>query len=97
MSKVKLKNYGLKDIIYFTNKPKEREKRIQETPPARSGAMFKCNMKAAERHPDEQLFVIESITDRGKDRVGVQADAAAALDKAQAGVLPVHGGVPVRR
>ena len=66
MSKVKLKKYGLKDIIYFTNKPKEREKRIQETPPARSGAMFKCNMKAAERHPDEQIFVIESITDRGK-------------------------------
>lgn len=28
MSDVKLKKYGLKDIIYFTNKPKEREKRI---------------------------------------------------------------------
>ena len=66
MSKVKLKNYGLKDIIYFTNKPKEREKRIQETAPERSGAMFKCNIKAAERHPDEQIFVIESVTDRGK-------------------------------
>jgi len=66
MSKIKLKNYGLKDIIYFTNKPKEREKRIQETAPERSGAMFKCNIKAAERHPDEQIFVIESVTDRGK-------------------------------
>lgn len=66
MSKVKLKNYGLKDIIYFTNKPKEREKRIQDTVPSRSGANFKCNMKAAERHPDEQLFVIEKVTDRGK-------------------------------
>lgn len=66
MSKVRLKNYGLKDIIYFTNKPKEREKRIQETAPERSGAMFKCNIKAAERHPDEQIFVIESVTDRGK-------------------------------
>lgn len=66
MSKVKLKNYGLKDIIYFTNKPKEREKRIQETAPERSGAMYKCNIKAAERHPDEQIFVIESVTDRGK-------------------------------
>ena len=66
MSKVKLKKYGLKDIIYFTNKPKEREKRIQETVPSRSGATFKCNIKAAERHPDEQIFVIESVTDRGK-------------------------------
>lgn len=66
MAKVKLKKYGLKDIIYFTNKPKEREKRIQDTVPSRSGARFKCNAKAAERHPDEQLFVIESIIDRGK-------------------------------
>ena len=66
MSKVKLKKYGLKDIIYFTNKPKEREKRIQDTVPSRSGAKFKCNEKAAERHPDEQLFVIDGITDRGK-------------------------------
>jgi len=66
MSKVKLKKYGLKDIIYFTNKPKEREKRIQETVPSRSGATFKCNIKAAERHPDEQVFVIDSIKDHGK-------------------------------
>lgn len=66
MSKVKLKKYGLKDIIYFTNKPKEREKRIQETVPSRSGANFKCNIKAAERHPDEQAFVIEKVIDRGK-------------------------------
>ncbi|MBQ6388678.1 MAG: iron-sulfur cluster-binding domain-containing protein [Mogibacterium sp.] len=66
MSKVKLRKYGLKDIIYFTNKPKEREKRIQDTVPERSGANFKCNIKAAERHPDEQLFIIDKITDRGK-------------------------------
>ena len=66
MSKVKLKKYGLKDIMYFTNKPKEREKRIQDTTPARSGANFKCNIKAAERHPDEQLFVIEAVKDHGK-------------------------------
>ena len=65
MSKVKLKKYGLKDIIYFTNKPKEREKRIQDTVPSRSGANFKCNIKAAERHPDEQLFVIDGIIARG--------------------------------
>ena len=66
MSKKKKKKYGLKDIIYFTNKPKEREKRIQETVPSRSGATFKCNIKAAERHPDEQVFVIDSIKDHGK-------------------------------
>ena len=66
MSKIKLKKYGLKDIMYFTNKPKEREDRIQDTVPSRSGANFKVNEKAAERHPDEQLFVIEAIKDHGK-------------------------------
>ena len=66
MSKIKLKKYGLKDIMYFTNKPKEREDRIQDTVPSRSGAKFKVNEKAAERHPDEQLFVIEAIKDHGK-------------------------------
>ena len=66
MSKVKLKKYGLKDIMYFTNKPKEREKRIQETAPYRSGANFPVNMKAAERHPDQQEFVIEKVTERGE-------------------------------
>ena len=66
MSKIKLKKYGLKDIIYFTNKPKERERVIQETIPSRSGARFSVNEKAAARHPDEQLFTIEAVTDRGK-------------------------------
>ena len=66
MSKIKLKKYGLKDIMYFTNKPKEREDRIQDTVPSRSGAKFNVNEKAAERHPDEQLFVIEAIKDHGK-------------------------------
>ena len=66
MSKVKLKKYGLKDIIYFTNKPKEREKRIQAASPAKTSATFKCNVKALQRHPDEQVFVIQNIIDRGK-------------------------------
>ena len=65
MSKVKLKKYGLKDIIYFTNKPKEREKRIMQSSAQKTSATFKVNEKAAERHPDEQLFVIHSIKDRG--------------------------------
>lgn len=66
MSKVKLKKYGLKDIIYFTNKPKEREKRIEAAPSYKSGANFKVNEKAAERHPAQQEFVIEKIVDRGE-------------------------------
>ncbi|MBQ0018354.1 MAG: iron-sulfur cluster-binding domain-containing protein [Clostridiales bacterium] len=66
MSKVKLKNYGLKDIMYFTNKPKEREKRIEAASSQKSGAVFKVNEKAAERHPEQQEFVIEKITDRGE-------------------------------
>ena len=66
MSKVKLKKYGLKDIIYFTNKPKEREKRIQQTSSVKTTATFKVNEKAAERHPDEQLFVIDRVVDHGK-------------------------------
>ncbi|MBR0373333.1 MAG: iron-sulfur cluster-binding domain-containing protein [Mogibacterium sp.] len=66
MSKVKLKKYGLKDIIYFTNKPKEREKRIQQTSSVKTTATFKVNEKAAERHPDEQRFVIDRVVDHGK-------------------------------
>lgn len=66
MSKVKLKKYGLKDIIYFTNKPKERERRIQSASSKKTTATFSVNVKAAERHPDEQVFIIEKITDHGK-------------------------------
>ena len=40
MADVKLKKYGLKDIIYFTNKPKEREKRIQASSAAKTSATF---------------------------------------------------------
>ena len=69
MSKVKLKKYGLKDIIYFTNKPKEREKRIMQSSAQKTSASFKVNEKAAERHPDEQVFIIDAVKDRGN---GVQ-------------------------
>ena len=67
MSKIKLKKYGLKDIIYFTNKPNEREKHIQAGSPERKTATFKVNEKAAQRHPDEQVFVIETVKDHGND------------------------------
>ena len=51
---------------------------------------------AGDLGPDQLLLAAEQgITDRGKDRVLVQADAAAALDEAQAGVLAVQGGLPV--
>ncbi len=66
MSKVKLKKYGLKDIIYFTNKPKERERHIQEASSKKTTATFSVNEKAAERHPDEQVFIIDAIKDHGK-------------------------------
>ena len=65
MADVKLKKYGLKDIIYFTNKPKEREKRIQASSAGKTSATFKCNEKAAARHPNEQEFIIEKIVERG--------------------------------
>ena len=77
MSKIKLKKYGLKDIIYFTNKPKEREKKILASSAKKTTASFKVNEKAAERHPDEQVFTIESVTDRGngvKSYVLVKSD-----------------------
>lgn len=64
MSDVKLKKYGLKDIIYFTNKPKEREKRIQNASSQKTTATFKCNEKAKERHPNEQVFTVENIIER---------------------------------
>ena len=65
MSKVKLKKYGLKDIIYFTNKPKEREKHIEEASPCKTKATFPVNEKAAARHPAEQKFVIAAVKDHG--------------------------------
>lgn len=65
MAKIKLKKYGLKDILYFTNKKMEREKRIMEASPLKTKAEFKCNVKAEERHPAEQLFVIDKVIDRG--------------------------------
>ena len=67
MSKVKLKKYGLKDIMYFTNKPNEREKQIQETSAVKAPVTYQVNEKAAARHPDEQLFVVEGIKDHGND------------------------------
>ena len=46
--------------------------------------------------PDELgLAAEEGITGRGHDRILVEADAAAALDKAEAGALAVQGGLPV--
>lgn len=64
MAKVKLKKYGFKDIMYFTNKPKEREALIQNAPSYKTSATFKCNEKAAERHPAEQVFVIDKVIER---------------------------------
>lgn len=65
--KIKLNGFGIKDMLYFSGKPAEREKFIQNTPAKPLTAQYETNRKAAERHPNEQYFIIKDIIDRGKD------------------------------
>jgi len=67
MAKVKIGPSGLTDMLYFKNKPKEREKHIAAAPATPLKADIPLNQKAAARHPNEQVFVIEKIIERSAD------------------------------
>lgn len=67
MTNVKMSPIGLMDMLYFKNKPKEREKRIQKTEAKPLVVDYTTNMKAAERHPDTQEFKIDEIIEHNAD------------------------------
>lgn len=69
MAKVHIKPIGLLDMLYFKGKKVKRDKIIANTPVKPLIENYKSNLKAAERHPGNQEFVIEDIITRGKGDV----------------------------
>lgn len=67
MAKVKVGASGITDMLYFKNKYKEREKLIESASTATIRSDIPLNIKALERHPDEQIFIIDQIIDRAGD------------------------------
>ncbi len=65
MKNVKFSSVGLFDILYFTTRPKVREKMIQSTPTTALVEEYATNIKAEERHPEKQDFVISDIVEHG--------------------------------
>lgn len=69
MLKVKISAIGLKDMLYFKGKKNAREKKIMAAPLMTEAKEYASNIKAAERHPGSQQFIIEDIKIRGKGDV----------------------------
>ena len=69
MANVHIKPIGLLDMLYFKGKKNKREKIIQSTEVKPLVQNYNSNLKAAERHPGNQEFVIEDIITRGKGDV----------------------------
>ncbi len=67
MANIKVGASGLTDMLYFKNKYKDREKYIEKSAATPLTDQIPLNIKAAERHPDEQVFIIEEIIDRPSD------------------------------
>lgn len=63
MKNVKFSSIGLMDILYFTTRPKNREKMIQSASTKPLVAEYETNRKAEERHPEKQEFVICDIVE----------------------------------
>lgn len=69
MANIHIKLFGLLDMLYFKNKKSKREKIIQSMETKPLTVTYQSNLKAAERHPDNQEFVIDQIITRGKGDV----------------------------
>ena len=69
MANVKISPVGLLDMLYFKNKKNKREKIIEATEAKLLVKNYASNIKAAERHPESQEFIIEDIIDRGRGDV----------------------------
>lgn len=54
MKNVKFSSIGLMDILYFTTRPKNREKMIQSASTKPLVAEYETNRKAEERHPESK-------------------------------------------
>lgn len=67
MTKVKISSIGLIDMLYFSNKPKVREKIIQATAAKPLVTEFETNVKAEQRHPEKQEFIISDIVEHSAD------------------------------
>ena len=65
-NKKKLKGFGLKDVLAFLRKGKEREEGINQASAAPAPQEYPINHKAKERHPEEQVFQIVAIIDHGR-------------------------------
>ena len=69
MANVHIKPIGLLDMLYFKGKKKTREKIIQNSEAKPLVVNYNSNIKAAERHPGNQEFIIDEIITRGKGDV----------------------------
>lgn len=69
MAKVKISAIGLLDMLYFKGKKNKREKRILQTEAKPLVEEYASNLKAAERHPESQTFVIDEVIERGGGNV----------------------------
>lgn len=67
MKNVKFSSIGLMDILYFTTRPKNREKMIQSAPTTPLVTEYETNRKAEERHPEKQDFVITDIVEHDEN------------------------------
>ncbi len=67
MANVKISPIGLLDMLYFKGKKVKREKHIMETEAKPLAADYPTNIKAAERHPDTQEFIISEIIEENSD------------------------------
>lgn len=66
---VHIKPIGLLDMLYFKGKKVTRDKIIESTEVKPLVENYNSNIKAAERHPANQEFVIDEIITRGKGDV----------------------------
>lgn len=67
MANVKISPIGLIDMLYFKGKPKKRDKIINKTEAKDLIKLYDVNIKAYERHPNEQAFIIEDIKEESHD------------------------------
>ena len=69
MANVHIKPIGLLDMLYFKSKKVKRDSIIDATAVKELKADYESNIKANERHPGNQEFVIEDIIIRGRGDV----------------------------
>ena len=69
MANVHIKPIGLLDMLYFKSKKVKRDSIIDATAVKELKADYESNIKAHERHPGNQEFVIEDIIIRGRGDV----------------------------